>query len=66
MKQEVQMYFQEDFIKLKKFEGMDMSYSVFEKVDFHRYMHPVSFFRSDFRGTKFKNINFYKKNTIKI
>lgn len=26
------------------------------------YMHPVSFFRSDFRGTKFKNINFYKNN----
>lgn len=62
MTNEVQMYFQNDFIKFKKFEARDMSYSVFNDIDFHQYLHPVSFFRSDFRGAKFTNISFYKNN----
>lgn len=59
---EIQLYMQDDFIEFKKFEGRDLSYSVFENVDFHKYVHLVSFFRSDFRGTKFSNIEFYKNN----
>lgn len=62
MMNEIQTYFQNDFIEFKKFEARDMSYSVFDKIDFHKCLHPVSFFRSDFRGTKFTNINFYKNN----
>ena len=62
MVNEVQMYYQNDFIKFKEFEGKDLSYSIFEKVDFHKFIHSVSFYRSDFRGTKFTNINFYKNN----
>lgn len=59
---EVQLYSQENFLDFKKFESKDLSYSVFEKVDFHNYLQPVSFFRSDFRGSKFTNIKFYKNN----
>lgn len=59
---ELQLYMQDDFIEFKRFEGKDLSYSVFENVDFHRYAHLVSFFRSDFRGTKFTNIIFFKNN----
>lgn len=58
----LELYMQDDFIEFKKFESKDLSYSVFENVDFRRYTHLVSFFRSDFRGTKFTNINFYKNN----
>lgn len=59
---EIQTYLQNDFIEFKKFEAKDMSYSVFDKIDFRKYLHSVSFFRSDFRGTKFTNVMFYKNN----
>lgn len=49
-------------MEFKRFESKDLSYSVFENIDFHKYVHLVSFFRSDFRGTKFTNIEFYKNN----
>lgn len=63
MLNEIQTYFQDDFaIKFKEFEARDLSYSIFNKIDFHKSLHPVSFFRSDFRGTKFTNISFYKNN----
>lgn len=59
---ELQLYRQDDFMEFKKFESRNLSYSVFENIDFHKFMHLVSFFRSDFRGTKFTNIQFYKNN----
>ena len=58
----LQLYMQDDFIEFKRFESKDLSYSVFENIDFHKYVHLVSFFRSDFRGTKFTNVKFYKNN----
>lgn len=58
----IQTYVQQDFTEFKKFEGKDMSYSVFKNIDFYKYMHPVSFFRTDFRGTKFTNTAFFKNN----
>lgn len=59
---ELQLYRQDDFIEFKRFESRNLSYSVFENVNFHKYLHLVSFFRSDFRGAKFTNIQFYKNN----
>lgn len=59
---ELQQYMQNDFIEFKRFESKDLSYSIFENIDFHKYVHLVSFFRSDFRGAKFTNIKFYKNN----
>lgn len=59
---EVQLYNRDNLIKFKQFESQNLSYSVFENIDFHECAHPVSFFRSDFRGTKFEKIKFYKNN----
>lgn len=59
---EIQLYMQDDFIEFKRFESRDLSYSIFENIDFHKFIHLVSFFRSDFRGTKFNNNKFYKNN----
>ena len=59
---ELQLYRQDDFIEFKKFESRNLSYAVFENIDFHKSIHLISFFRSDFRGTKFTNIQFYKNN----
>lgn len=59
---ELQLYRQDDFIEFKKFECRNLSYAVFENIDFHKSIHLISFFRSDFRGTKFTNIQFYKNN----
>lgn len=56
----LQIYMQDSFIELKKFECRDLSYSLFNNIDFHKYKHLVSFFRSDFRGSKFTDIMFYK------
>ena len=53
---EVQLYNRDNLIKFKQFESQNLSYSVFENIDFHECAHPVSFFRSDFRGTKFEKI----------
>ena len=39
----------------------DLSYMNFKDIDFSLY-NPISFFRSDFRGSRFENIIF--KNTI--
>lgn len=58
----IQLYNKAVFDRFKKFEAKDLSYSVFEDVDFHEYIHTISFFRSDFRGSKFKKISFYKNN----
>ncbi len=58
----LQLYKQDDFIDFKKFESRNLSYAVFENIDFHKFIHLISFFRSDFRGTKFTNIQFYKNN----
>lgn len=57
-------------ISLKKFtfngsynrDKEDFSYSVFENINFITDESPTSFFRCDFRGTKFVDVNFYKNN----
>lgn len=59
---EIVRYHNDDFMGFKKFESKDLSYSIFEKINFYNYIQPVSFFRSDFRGSKFSNVNFYKNN----
>lgn len=59
---EVIKYHNDDFVGFKKYEAKDLSYSVFEEISFYNYVQPVSFFRSDFRGSKFSNVKFYKNN----
>ena len=56
------IYNQNSFLSMKKYEAQNLSYSVLKDTDFHKYSHTVSFFRSDFRGTKFENVSFYKNN----
>lgn len=54
------------FIKGNKtdFTALNLSYMIFENIDFEQYFQKdgvaTSFFRCDFRGTTFKNVNFYK------
>lgn len=49
-----------DDIKLKRFESRDLSYYELKDYDFSKELNNVSFFRSDFRGSKFNNVKFYK------
>lgn len=35
----------------------DLSYTLFKDIDFSSYT-PISFFRSDFRGSRFENVKF--------
>lgn len=58
----IEKYNQDSFLPLKKFENQNLSYSIFKDVDFHNYAHSISFFRSDFRGSKFESVSFYKNN----
>lgn len=58
----IEVYNQDSFFSMKKFENQNLSYSIFESVDFHNYAHSISFFRSDFRGSMFKRVSFYKNN----
>ena len=41
---ELQFYRQDDFIEFKKFESKNLSYAVFENIDFHKSVHPISIF----------------------
>lgn len=59
---EIQVYNQQTFNKIKQFESRDLSYSLLQNVNFKECTNNVSFFRSDFRGTKFENVKFYKNN----
>lgn len=59
---EIQIYTQIHFNKVKEFESRNLSYSKLENIDFKNCVEPISFFRSDFRGTKFENVSFYKNN----
>ncbi len=43
-------------------EKEDLTYTIFEDIDFFETSDAVSFFRSDFRGSKFTNMYFYKNN----
>ncbi len=58
----IETYNQDSFLPLKKFENQNLSYSLFKDVDFHNYAHSISFFRTDFRGSKFQKVSFYKNN----
>ncbi len=62
MDNHIQKYHQKDFIEFKKFESEDISYVIFKDINFRAYMHSVSFYRSDFRGSRFENVTFYKNN----
>ena len=39
-----------------------LTYMIFENIDFKSIEENVSFFRCDFRGSTFRNVNFYKKH----
>ncbi|PYE50157.1 pentapeptide repeat-containing protein [Paenibacillus barcinonensis] len=43
-------------------EKEDLTYTVFEKLNFIDELPQISFFRSDFRGSKFVEVQFYKNN----
>jgi len=43
-------------------EKEDLSFCLFENIDFFESKRHISFFRSDFRGSKFLFVNFYKNN----
>lgn len=58
----IETYNQDNILSFKKYETQNLSYSIFKDIDFHNYVQPISFFRSDFRGSKFENISFYKNN----
>lgn len=47
---------------LIKYERTNLNYMIFKEINFKKVPFPVSFFRSDFRGTKFENVKFYKNN----
>lgn len=57
---EITTVFKDDNMSFKKFEAADLSNKDFHDHDFRIEMNTVSFFRSDFRGSKFTNIYFYK------
>lgn len=60
----------EGVIKYKRFsnngsllrEKENLTYTVFEELDFMNHLPQISFFRSDFRGSRFVNVSFYKNN----
>lgn len=58
----IQVYNQQIINRIKQFESRDLSYSLLKDINFRDCTCNVSFFRSDFRGTKFENVNFYKNN----
>lgn len=43
-------------------EKENLSYTLFEKLDFINVLPKISFFRSDFRGSRFINVTFHKNN----
>ncbi|MGO4729571.1 pentapeptide repeat-containing protein [Paenibacillus sp. 2KB_22] len=43
-------------------EKEDLTYTLFEKLDFINELPKISFFRSDFRGSRFVNVSFYENN----
>ena len=43
-------------------EKEDLTYTIFCDYDFSKDKEHTSFFRSDFRGSRFNNVNFYKNN----
>lgn len=47
---------------LTKYERTNLSYLIFKGLNFKKEPFPISFFRSDFRGSKFENVEFYKNN----
>lgn len=59
---DVNIYTASCFNSMKEYEAQNMSYSVFENIDFHQVPYTISFFRSDFRGAKFQKVLFYKNN----
>lgn len=43
-------------------EKQDLTYQIFKDLDYTKLVHKTSFYRSDFRGSKFENITFYQNN----
>jgi len=60
----------DELVQVKKFlrtnnflrEKEDLTYTLFENIDFRKEDNSTSFFRSDFRGAKFINVIFYANN----
>ena len=50
-----------DFHAGQSYEKCDLSYRIFKDLDFS-VIGPISFFRSDFRGSKFSSITFLCNN----
>lgn len=46
----------------EKVEKQDLTYKIFKDIDYMRLTYKTSFYRSDFRGSKFENVTFYKNN----
>lgn len=46
----------------EKVEKQDLTYQIFKDIDYTRLKYKTSFYRSDFRGSKFENTVFYQNN----
>lgn len=46
----------------EKVEKQDLTYQIFKDIDYTRLIYKTSFFRSDFRGSKFENVTFFQNN----
>ncbi len=46
----------------EKVEKQDLTYRIFKDIDYTKLKYKTSFYRSDFRGSKFENITFYQNN----
>ncbi|MDE6606915.1 MAG: hypothetical protein K2K54_04055, partial [Lachnospiraceae bacterium] len=46
----------------EKVEKQDLTYQIFKDLDYTKLMYKTSFYRSDFRGSKFENVTFYQNN----
>ncbi len=46
----------------EKVEKQDLTYQIFKDIDYTKLIYKTSFYRSDFRGSKFENVTFYQNN----
>ncbi len=46
----------------EKVEKQNLTYQIFKDIDYTKLKYKTSFYRSDFRGSKFENITFYQNN----
>lgn len=46
----------------EKIEKQNLTYQIFKDIDYTKLMYKTSFYRSDFRGSKFENVTFFRNN----